>query len=47
MSCATMCEWIVDAWAEASALTAVGAVAKASIIAEQPTMHDSGNDEHV
>ncbi|KAF4083566.1 hypothetical protein AMELA_G00143600 [Ameiurus melas] len=46
-SYATICEWIVDAWAKVSALTVVRAFAKASIIAEQPPGNetDSDNDE--
>lgn len=46
-SYATICEWIVDAWAKVSALTVVRAFAKAGIIAEQPPGNetDSDNDE--
>lgn len=46
-SYATICEWIVDAWAKESALTVVRAFAKAGIIAEQPpgNQTDSDNDE--
>ncbi|KAK3549935.1 hypothetical protein QTP86_016788 [Hemibagrus guttatus] len=46
-SYATICEWIVDAWAKISALTVVRAFAKVGIIAEQPPGNetDSDNDE--
>lgn len=46
-SFAPMCEWIVGAWAKLSALTAVRALAKAGIVAQQPPGNeaDSDNDE--
>ncbi|GAA6076132.1 uncharacterized protein LOC101155639 [Tachysurus ichikawai] len=46
-SYATICEWIVDAWAKVSALTVVRAFVNAGIIAEQPPGNetDYDNDE--
>ncbi|KAJ1178648.1 hypothetical protein NDU88_003891 [Pleurodeles waltl] len=42
---ATICEWIVDAWAKISALTVVRAFAKAGIIAEQPPGNKTGSNK--
>lgn len=46
-SYATICEWIVDAWANMSAGTVVRAFAKAGIISEEPhgTESDSDSEE--
>lgn len=46
-SYATVCEWIVDAWANVSAGTVVRAFAKAGIISKEPhgTESDSDSEE--
>lgn len=43
-SYATICQWIVDAWAKVSALTVVRAFVKAGIIAEQPPDNEADSD---
>ena len=43
-SYATVCGWIVDAWANVSAGTVVRAFAKAGIISEEPPGTESDSD---
>lgn len=43
-SYATICEWIVNAWANVSASTVVRAFAKAGIISEEPDGAESDSD---
>lgn len=43
-SYATVCHWIVDAWANVSAGTVVRAFAKAGIISEEPHGAESDSD---